>query len=58
MDGALFDEVVLQSQVERIGEEWSQIKKQRSMLHKVDRRMMERTLSPYASQLGKSDGEE
>lgn len=58
MDGALFDEVVLQSQVERIGEEWSQIKRQRSMLHKVDRRMMERTLSPYASQLGKSDGEE
>lgn len=58
MDGALFDEVVLQSQVERIGEEWSQIKKQRSMLHKVDRKMMERALSPYASQLGKSDGEE
>ena len=58
MDGSLFDEVVLQSQKERIGKEWTQIKKQRSMLHKVDRRMMERTLSPYASQLGKSDGEE
>jgi hypothetical protein len=57
MDGDLFNEVVLQSQVERIGEEWSQIKKERSLLHKVDRTMMERALSPYASQLGKSDGE-
>lgn len=58
MDADLFDEVVIDSQVERIGEEWSQIKKQRSLLHKVDRQMMERALSPYASQLGKSDGEE
>ena len=58
MDSDLFNEVVIDSQSERIGEEWSKIKKQRSLLHQVDRRMMERALSPYASQLGKSDGEE
>lgn len=55
MDGDLFNEVVIDSQVERIGEEWAEIKKQRSLLHQIDRRMMERALSPYASHLGKQE---
>jgi hypothetical protein len=55
MDKDLFNEVVLESQVARLGEEWSEIKKQRSLLHKVDRQMMERALSPYASQLGRQE---
>jgi len=58
MDADLFDEVVLDSQVERLGEEWSEIKKQRSLLHKTDRLMMERALSPHAPQLGTQDSEE
>ena len=55
MDADLFNEVVLESQVARLGEEWSEIKKQRSLLHKVDRQMMERALSPYAGQLGRQE---
>jgi hypothetical protein len=55
MDAKLFDEVVLESQVARLGEEWAEVKKQRSLLHKVDRQMMERALSPYASQLGRQE---
>ena len=55
LDADLFNEVVLESQVARLGEEWAEIKKQRSLLHKVDRQMMERALSPYASQLGRQE---
>lgn len=55
MDKDLFNEVVLESQVARLGEEWSEIKKQRSLLHKIDRKMMERALSPYAGQLGRQE---
>jgi len=55
MDADLFNEVVLDSQVARLGEEWAEVKKQRSMLHKVDRKMMERALSPYASQIGRQE---
>jgi len=55
MDDDLFNEVVVDSQVERIGEEWDEIKKQRSMLHKIDRQMMERSLSPYANHLGRQE---
>ena len=55
MDKDLFNEVVLESQVARLGEEWAEVKKQRSLLHKVDRQMMERALSPYASQLGRQE---
>ncbi len=57
IDANLFDRVVLDSQVERLGEEWLSIKKQRSALHVIDRKMMERALSPYASQLGKQETE-
>lgn len=55
MDADLFNEVVLESQVARLGEEWAEVKKQRSMLHQVDRQMMERALSPYASQMGRQE---
>lgn len=55
MDEDLFNEVVVDSQVERIGQEWAEVKKQRSLLHKIDRQMMERALSPYANQLGRQE---
>lgn len=55
IDANLFDRVVLDSQVEKLGEEWLSIKKQRSQMHVIDRRMMERALSPYASQLGQQE---
>jgi hypothetical protein len=55
IDGKLFDEVVLESQIEKLGEEWIKIKKQRSQFHAVSRRMLERSLSPYASHLGEDE---
>ncbi len=55
IDENLFNQVVVESQVERLGEEWTEIKKQRSLLHKVNRRMLERALSPYAQQLGEQE---
>ena len=55
IDANLFDRVVLDSQVEKLGEEWLSIKKQRSALHVIDRRMMERAMSPYANQLGQQE---
>ena len=57
IDENLFNQVVLDSQVERLGEEWTEIKKQRSMLYKVERRMLERALSPYAQQFGEQETE-
>jgi hypothetical protein len=57
IDDSLFNQVVADSQVERLGEEWTSIKKQRSLLHKVNRRMLERALSPYAQQLGEQETE-
>ena len=57
LDESLFDEVILDSQVERLGEEWAQVKQQRSLIHKVDRQMLERALSPYAAHLGKQEGD-
>lgn len=57
IDENLFNQVVVDSQVERLGEEWTEIKKQRSQLYKVNRRMMERALSPYAQQLGEQETE-
>lgn len=57
IDDNLFNQVVAESQVERLGEEWTSIKKQRSLLHKVNRRMLERALSPYAQQLGEQETE-
>ena len=55
IDAELFDRVIVDSQVEKLGEEWLQIKKERSALHVIDRKMMERALSPYASQLGQQE---
>lgn len=55
VDEGLFNQVVLASQVERLGEEWMAIKHQRSALHKIDRQMMERALSPYATQMGSEE---
>ena len=52
IDARLFQEVVLDSQTERLGLEWLEIKKQKSSLHQLDRKMVERALSPYAKQLG------
>lgn len=55
MDADLFKKVVLDSQVEKLGEEWLAMAKQRSQLHQVDREMALRALSPYASQLGEQE---
>jgi SNF2 family DNA or RNA helicase len=55
IDADLFDRVVLDSQVEKLGEEWLSIKKQRSALHKIDRQMLERALSPYATDGAQED---
>jgi hypothetical protein len=52
LDEKMFDQVVLESQVERLGAEWLEIKKQRSALYEIDRRMMEQLLSPYAKHQG------
>jgi hypothetical protein len=57
IDANLFDRVILDAQVERLGEEWLSIKKQRSKLHSIDKRMLERALSPYATQLGAQEAE-
>lgn len=56
IDANLFDRVIVDAQVERLGEEWLSIKKQRSSLHHVSRKMIERALSPYATQLGALEG--
>lgn len=55
IDARLFQEVVLDSQSERLGLEWLEIKKQRSNLHQLDRKMVERAMSPYAKQLGQQE---
>jgi SNF2-related domain len=55
IDARLFQEVVLDSQSERLGLEWLEIKKQRSSLHQLDRKMVERAMSPYAKQLGRQE---
>jgi hypothetical protein len=55
IDAELFDRVVLDSQIERLGEEWISIKKQRSALHVIDRKMLARAVSPYAGPMGRSD---
>jgi hypothetical protein len=55
MDADLFKKVVLDSQVEKLGEEWLAMEKQRSQLHQVDREMALRAMSPYASQLGQQE---
>ena len=52
IDARLFQEVVLDSQSERLGLEWLEILQQKSSLHQLDRKMVERALSPYAKQLG------
>ena len=55
MDEKLFDEIVIESQQQRLGVEWAEIRKQRSALHHIDKKMMERALSPYAQDLGEND---
>lgn len=55
IDARLFQEVVLDSQSERLGLEWLEMKKQKSSLHQLDRKMVERAMSPYAKQLGQQE---
>lgn len=55
IDAELFNRVVHDSQSEKLGEEWLSIKKQRSALYTVGKRMAERALSPYAVQLGENE---
>jgi len=52
IDSDLFNSVVLDSQVEKLGEEWYNMKRERSALAVVDRKMIERALSPYAKHIG------
>ena len=54
MDADLFDRVIKDSKDYVLGETWTGIEKQRAMTYHLDRRMLERALSPYASQLGRS----
>ena len=58
IDDKMFDDIVVESQREKLGEEWLAIKQQRSDLYTIDRRMLERMLSPYASHLGLQEGGE
>lgn len=58
IDAELFTEVVSKSQVEQLGAEWIEIEKQRSLYHEVSKRMIERSLSPYARNLGEMEAEE
>ena len=57
IDDDLFNEVVLESQLERLGEEWYSMKRQRSQLYKVEKDMMLRALSPYADRIGSEETE-
>ena len=52
LDSGLFSQVVLASQVEKLGEEWYNMKQERSQLSVIDRKMAERALSPYAANIG------
>jgi hypothetical protein len=56
MDDDLFNDVVINSQSEKLGEDWLAVKKQQSALYRVDRQQALRALSPYASQLGEQEG--
>jgi hypothetical protein len=56
IDAKVFDQVVQDSQIEKLGEEWLAIEHQRSKRYTVDRQMMERALSPYAKHLGLQEG--
>jgi len=54
MDADLFDRVIKDSKDFVLGETWTGIEKQRALTYHLDRKMLERALSPYASQLGRS----
>ena len=53
MDSALFDRVIKDSKEYVLGETWTGLQKQRAMTYQLDRKMVERALSPYANQLGR-----
>ena len=56
MDSALFDSIIKDSKTFVLGETWTNIERQRSGTYSLDRKMLERALSPYATQLGKQGG--
>jgi len=53
MDSALFDSIIKDSKTFVLGETWTNIERQRSGTYSLDRKMLERALSPYATQIGK-----
>ena len=55
MDSELFDSIIRDSKTFVLGETWTDIDRQRSGAFALKRRMLERALSPYATQLGKSE---
>jgi len=57
LDDKLFNEVILEAQVERLGEEWYSMKRERSQLYEVDKEMMLRATHPYAKEMGSKEKE-
>lgn len=55
MDAGLFDSIIRDSKEFVLGETWTGLSKQRSLTHLLDRKMVERALSPYATQLGRNE---
>jgi len=53
LDSDLFDSIIKDSKTFVLGEAWTGIDRQRSGSLALDRKMLERALSPYATQLGK-----
>ena len=55
MDAGLFDSIIKDSKDFVLGETWTGLRKQRSLTYQLDRKMIERALSPYANQLGRNE---
>jgi hypothetical protein len=53
IDSALFDSIIKESKTFILGESWTGIDRQRSGTYALDRKLLERALSPYATQLGR-----
>ena len=56
IDSKLFDSIIKDSKTFVLGETWTNIERQRSGVYSLDRQMLERALSPYATQIGKQGG--
>lgn len=55
MEADLFDQVVIQSQVEALGKEFFEMRRQDASFYALNRKMMEMQLSPYVARIGQED---